>query len=74
LRANAHSPVTAESVFPTLAQIGGLVLTDAKAEMSLAATSIARRPRLVSRDAREWRDYDRDLPGADCALTVGATP
>lgn len=74
LRANAHSPVTAESVFPTLAQIGGLVLTDAKAEMSLAATSIAHRPRLVSRDAREWRDYDRDLPGADCALTVAATP
>lgn len=73
LRANARAPVTSESVFATLAELGGLVLVDAKPESSLAAPSLARRPRLVSRDGVEWRDYDRDLPGVDCAA-VAALP
>lgn len=48
------------------------MLADAKAESSLSAPSLSRRPRLVSRDGDEWRDYDRDLPGIDCATVAGS--
>jgi glucan phosphoethanolaminetransferase (alkaline phosphatase superfamily) len=67
LRGNAGAPVSSESVFPTLAQLGGLRMADAKTRLSLASDRLERGPRLVSRDGDEWRDYDRQLPEVDCA-------
>jgi glucan phosphoethanolaminetransferase (alkaline phosphatase superfamily) len=71
LRANRGKPVTAESLFPTLVELGGLRLPSDKHELSLANPSLVLQRRLVSIDTRRWLDYDHELAPVDCAASRG---
>ena len=69
LEANHARPITAESIFPTLIELGGVLVSERKRSLSLASSKFSPKARLVTVDAENWIDYDRDLPAKDCALT-----
>jgi glucan phosphoethanolaminetransferase (alkaline phosphatase superfamily) len=66
LRAHRDRPVTAESIFPTLADLGGLRLPGDKRELSLASPGYAPGERAVTLDLVHWID-ERSLAARDCA-------
>lgn len=74
LQANRSTPVTSESVFPTLMSLGGIAVPRDKHELSVASGRFAAKRRLVSADSSVWLDYDDELPSVDCASTSGSTP
>jgi glucan phosphoethanolaminetransferase (alkaline phosphatase superfamily) len=67
LAGNVDRPVTAESVFPTLAELGALEFEGSKRHLSLANAAYAPGRRLVTLDTRNWIDFERELPAMDCA-------
>lgn len=67
LAGNLERPVTAESVFPTLAELGGLEFDGSKRQLSLANATYKPGRRLVTLDTRRWIDFERELPAMDCA-------
>ena len=67
LEANRARPITVESIFPTLIELGGILVSEPKRNLSLASSEFSPKARLVTVDAENWINYDRDLPAKDCA-------
>ncbi|MCC6380825.1 MAG: phosphoethanolamine transferase [Burkholderiales bacterium] len=67
-RSHRRTPFTVESVAPTLADLGGVVLLGVPASRSVASETFAPpNRRRVTTDDRKWVDFDRDVPSIDCA-------
>ena len=67
LASHRDRPVTAESVFPTLVDLGGLRMPGDKRDLSLANPRYTPGRRIVTLDTRSWIDADRGLAARDCA-------
>jgi glucan phosphoethanolaminetransferase (alkaline phosphatase superfamily) len=68
LEGNRGRPITAESILPTLLDLGGVVVPSHKHTLSLASGDFSPQPRLVTNDGSTWVDYDHALEGKDCAV------
>lgn len=70
LESNRTRPITAESILPTLLDLGGVVVPSHKRTVSLASGDFDPQPRLVTNDGATWLDYDRGLESKDCAVPI----